>query len=221
MLPPKLAQMMVNLSNNETAPSKSTVYDPFCGLGTILIEAVNMGYAGVIGSDLSPEMVRASEENSKKFIQEKGLSTSVTFSAFRADAAKLRDFLDTKLPVNTAIVTEGYLGEIMTPRTISDDRIASERRKLGRMYDGFFGSLKAMNFTGNIVISFPFWELRGRYVYLEEGYEAFRRHGFQAEQLLPDGIEWKETKSGSLLYKRPGQTVGREVLKLNIGKTSK
>jgi len=37
MLPPKLAQMMINLSLG------NTIYDPFVGLGTVLIESVHMG----------------------------------------------------------------------------------------------------------------------------------------------------------------------------------
>jgi tRNA G10 N-methylase Trm11 len=39
MMPPKLAQIMINLA---TEGRKEIIYDPFCGLGTILIEAANM-----------------------------------------------------------------------------------------------------------------------------------------------------------------------------------
>ena len=87
MLPPKLAQMMVNLSVEDRGQrtedrkegfknlashlsplTSSGIYDPFCGLGTILIEAANMGYARLLASDLSPEMVRATEMNVREFI---------------------------------------------------------------------------------------------------------------------------------------------------------
>jgi tRNA (guanine10-N2)-dimethyltransferase len=56
MLPPKLAQVMVNTTK------ASTVYDPFCGTGVVLQEALLMGRLAV-GSDLSPEMVEASRRN--------------------------------------------------------------------------------------------------------------------------------------------------------------
>jgi tRNA G10 N-methylase Trm11 len=36
MLPPKLSQMMINLSGGKT------IYDPFVGLGTVLIESLYM-----------------------------------------------------------------------------------------------------------------------------------------------------------------------------------
>lgn len=79
-MPPKLVQMMLNLATSrfetrnpkleDTDTSKKRVtshesrvaiYDPFCGLGTTLIEAANMGITRIYGSDLSKEMVHASE----------------------------------------------------------------------------------------------------------------------------------------------------------------
>ena len=50
--------------------SRSGIYDPFCGLGTTLIEAANMGITRIYGSDLSGEMVRASRESLAAFIKE-------------------------------------------------------------------------------------------------------------------------------------------------------
>lgn len=42
MMPPKLVQMMINIGNSNK--NFSAIYDPFCGLGTTLIEAANMGF---------------------------------------------------------------------------------------------------------------------------------------------------------------------------------
>ncbi len=67
MLPPKLAQIMINLAvgkmanvDEETKPT--TILDPFCGTGVVLQEAMIMGYS-VIGSDLSEKMVDYTQEN--------------------------------------------------------------------------------------------------------------------------------------------------------------
>jgi hypothetical protein len=79
MLPPKLAQTIINLAggpiNNHLdsrgfPPDASIddpnynirVLDPFCGTGVILQEALLMGY-GVSGSDLDPRMVDYSRQN--------------------------------------------------------------------------------------------------------------------------------------------------------------
>ncbi len=55
MLPPKLAQIMINLAVGKQS-SALTLLDPFCGTGVVLQEALLMGY-DVIGSDLSQKMV--------------------------------------------------------------------------------------------------------------------------------------------------------------------
>jgi len=60
MLPPKLAQIMINLTG--PLPARSTIYDPFCGTGVVLQEAALMGH-DVLGTDLNPRMVEYTEKN--------------------------------------------------------------------------------------------------------------------------------------------------------------
>lgn len=86
MMPPKLVQMMINLAgwrgggvarNTSLTQNQSTnppihqpaIFDPFCGLGTTLIEAANMGITHVYGSDISKEMVTSSRESLERFIE--------------------------------------------------------------------------------------------------------------------------------------------------------
>ena len=61
MLPPKLARMMINLSRADV--DKATILDPFCGSGTIISEAVAMGFECLIGSDVSDKAVKDAREN--------------------------------------------------------------------------------------------------------------------------------------------------------------
>ena len=60
MLPPKLAQILINLATCGT--KTGTVLDPFCGTGVVLQEAVLMGYSAY-GSDLSEKMIQYSQKN--------------------------------------------------------------------------------------------------------------------------------------------------------------
>lgn len=134
MLPPKLAQMMLNISGEARG-----IYDPFVGLGTVLIEAAHGGYWALLGSDLAPEMVEASRENLQAY-----LGTSRTrveaFEVFEQDASKIGSNLELgDWLTDMAIVTEGYLGEIMMAKTITPERVEMERLKLEKLYDGFFG----------------------------------------------------------------------------------
>ena len=60
MLPPKLAQILINLCG----PLKegARVLDPFCGTGVVLQEAMLMGYEPY-GTDIEPRMVEYSKKN--------------------------------------------------------------------------------------------------------------------------------------------------------------
>ncbi len=60
MLPPKLAQILINLCG--PLELGSVVLDPFCGTGVVLQEAMLMGYRAY-GTDLSERMVEYSEKN--------------------------------------------------------------------------------------------------------------------------------------------------------------
>jgi len=61
MLPVKLARIMVNLAGVEIG---RTIWDPFCGSGTTLIEALLLGY-DVVGSDIDKDAVENTIENIK------------------------------------------------------------------------------------------------------------------------------------------------------------
>lgn len=69
-MPPKLARCMVNLAKPKAG---SLVFDPFCGTGSILIEAALMG-CQVLGMDIQRRMARGSLKNFKHFgIEPEGL----------------------------------------------------------------------------------------------------------------------------------------------------
>jgi tRNA (guanine10-N2)-dimethyltransferase len=62
-MPPKLARCMVNLAKPK---ANSLVFDPFCGTGSILIEAALMG-CRILGMDIQRRMARGSLKNFKHF----------------------------------------------------------------------------------------------------------------------------------------------------------
>ena len=68
MLPPKLARMMINLSGVD--PKKSTILDPFCGSGTVLMEAILMGFKEIVGSDIWQKAMDDTRMNMEWLIQE-------------------------------------------------------------------------------------------------------------------------------------------------------
>ncbi len=63
MLPPKLAQTIVNLAVADANPHHGgIVLDPFCGTGVVLQEAQLMGF-DVYGTDLEPRMISFTKQN--------------------------------------------------------------------------------------------------------------------------------------------------------------
>jgi Putative RNA methylase family UPF0020. len=104
MLPPKLAQIMVNLAVGNT--TRATILDPFCGTGTVMQEALLKGY-DVCGSDLSQKMIDYTTENIA-WLQSKYHITSTVRSLEQADAMTHQW---PKAQQLDAVVCETYLGQ--------------------------------------------------------------------------------------------------------------
>ena len=102
-IPPRLARIMVNLS--ACTPGK-TLLDPFCGVGTILQEAL-LGKAKVVGVDVNPWCVKAANENLEWIKREYNLEDT-EFRVVQGDI----DRLSQKVGQETVdcIVTEPDLG---------------------------------------------------------------------------------------------------------------
>ena len=218
MLPPKLCQMMLNIWLQEKISSeneKISVYDPFVWLGTVLIEALNSSIKNVFWSDLSDAMVKESAENIADFIKKndlKNISSNIEKlnAKFINEAAALQKNID-------LIVTEWYLWEVMTQKNISLDRIEKQKESLILIYKAFFENLVKTNFSWKIVICFPFWELKWKYIYFSEILEILNK--FCNIENFSKNPEIKlASKSGSLLYKREKQLVWREIFLLSLKK---
>lgn len=206
MLPPKLAQMMINFSRGKK------IYDPFCWLGTIPIECIIRGNKEVYASDISGENTQKTQRNIDFATRE----FSHNLKSFECQILDARWIYSSSfLKKSDAIVTEWYLGQVFQKYSITEKKIEEEKKKLLIIYTDFFEGLKRARYNGTIVISFPFWDIRGKYYYFSEIYEILKKY-CKVEHLLPYHNEVKHTRYGSLLYKRSDQVVGREIYKLTI-----
>lgn len=107
MLPPKLARIMLNLSG---ASKGATIWDPFCGSGVILLEALLMGM-NVVGSDISGEAVASTEDNIAWLASKYDLG-DLKYHALVHDIKRenFRLTKDLKLTGIDAVVFEPYMG---------------------------------------------------------------------------------------------------------------
>jgi tRNA G10 N-methylase Trm11 len=117
MLPPKLAQIMINLATTPPltkgaggilqSKNNITILDPFCGSGTIITEAALMGYKNLVGSDISDRALRDTKTNIA-WIQSNFKLETLNFKLFHADATEISKQLQSSSV--DAIITEPYLG---------------------------------------------------------------------------------------------------------------
>lgn len=207
MLPPKLAQMMINLWNN-FLKKDLVIYDPFVWLWTVLIESVYMWNKLVFWSDKSESMVSSSTKNLEKLLK----NFKFDFKIIKQNAKYINevDFLD-KVDL---IVSEWFLWEIMTKNNISIERIDRSKKILIDLYISFFENLKKVNYKNNIVISFPFWDIKWKYLFFDEVYDIIKKD-FLVINLLENNT-FQSTKEWSLLYKRDSQLVWREIFLLKL-----
>lgn len=125
MLPLKVARMMINISlaviprlpafGGKTGILNLSLLDPFCGMGSILEEAIDVGFKNVIGSDINKEVLTKCEKNLKWFIDFSG--KNVNLKVINSDAAKISEKLDEKIDL---IVTEPFLGDARKLKRINE-----------------------------------------------------------------------------------------------------
>lgn len=215
MLPPKLARILINLIHVSREITDVTLLDPFCGSGTILTEALQMGFKELFGSDKNPTAIASTEKNIA-WVKEKGL-IKVETNDVKLIASDARD-LGKHIKPGTldAIVCELYLGPV---RTGSETRGALQKRldELTKLYYECLSAWKPLlKPDAPVVFAMPVYilgiEKHGINV------KEFERLGYRSESLLPGPVLNRlgvpETKNRGLLYGRNDQRVWREIVRL-------
>ncbi len=199
MMPPKLAQIMLNLSG-----SREVIYDPFCGSGTILLMAGELNYKKIIGSDILSRAVRDSIEDIKWY--ESKFNKKLITEVFEADVLNLsQEILEEKID---CIVTEGYLGKPLRGNE-SLEFIKKQIKELESLYLKSFEVFSKISSLSCVVISMPVF-VRGKELFYLEVLDEIEKLGFKQENLLDD--EYLNERH-TLIYKREDQKVYREIIK--------
>jgi tRNA G10 N-methylase Trm11 len=191
MLPPKLATIMLNLSE---AQKNEILLDPFCGSGTVLQQALLLGYQKVIGADASLKAVQSTRKN-------------IEWLSARLRRQLTCEVRQTKIENLTAIVaahsvdavvTEPYLGPTLSGAE-DEKQIKGIIAELERFYQtGFDALFNILRPNGTLVIVVP--ELPC----------AKRTYCFSVEPLITD----KFKIIGQWHYHRPDQFVARQIFKM-------
>ena len=207
LLPPKLAQVLLNLGQLMKRESweKMTIYDPFCGSGVIAIEALLLR-AHVLASDKSEKAVKGCTENLRWLRDKQKTPKAVTHEVWKQNALKLS--APPKSP--TLIVTETTLGPALKAAPTKKD-IASLIREAEELEIGFFTSLAETLPQVPVVCTFPVYLTRdGERHFLPKVLEKIQKLGYRLT--LPGNKHITFTDRSTLLYLRPDQFVGREIV---------
>lgn len=201
MLPPKLAQILVNLATHGAMQggkeqAVKTILDPFCGTGTLLMEAMLMGFP-VVGCDSDARMVAGAQKNIEWLTKNFPAAAGTTHKVFQKNAAAI---ISQEVNAKSfSIATEPHLGPPLSdfPARAFLEKLMED---LGALYLAFFKNLAAWVPAGTpVVFIFPFWKNKNERTLLS---------GKIMGKIEALGFK----KNLSLFYDRPDQVVGREIV---------
>lgn len=195
MLPPKLAQIIINLSYKN---SRQKLLDPFCGTGVILQEALIKGYE-VYGTDINKRMIDYSRDN-LDWLQKK-YPIKNSWHLHEGDATSI----SWEQPIDS-VAGETYLGRPFT--SMPDTEILEKNRAdcdtiIGKFLKNIHPQLKSGT---RLSLGVPAWFAKNRIYHLKT-LDYLEEIGYNR-------ISFVHAKNNELIYHREGQIVGRELLVL-------
>ena len=200
MLPPKLAQAMINLARGACQLTRpANLLDPFCGTGVILQEAGLMGLT-TYGSDNNPRMIKYTQTNLDWLTRRYRPASRPQLTVADATSFNWQQWLaPNRLEL---IASETYLG-----RPYTDPPHPSELKP--NLHDcnviigKFIANLSPQLPSGaGICLGVPAWYIRDHI------------HHLPCLAELPRHKLRSVTTGANLIYHRPDQVVGRELLVL-------
>jgi|GEM_PF-2621627 len=203
MLPSKLARIMVNLTLPE---SNTVIWDPFCGFGNVMIQALMLG-AFAIGTDQSNEILKSARDNIR-WAKTKGYIKKMCFytAEYNIKSSEiLKTILDmSRNAIKRAVVTEGFLGKMRRHPFRNRREAVFEWQRISIVYSNLLKKADSFLRSGDrLAIIFP------KFKYLEGKTEKWyntRSFSFGAYKDLSGGkiLDWVHKDS----------IVGRELVVL-------
>jgi tRNA G10 N-methylase Trm11 len=194
MLPPKLAQIIVNLANPK---DHSRVLDPFCGTGVILQEAALMGL-DVYGTDLESRMIDYSETNLKWLRGSLGRPRDWELEIGDATQHQWKPF--------EVVASEVYLGQPFSAFP-AKDKLQNVIQTCDLITEKFLKNIHDQMQPGTrLSLALPAWQdpKNGAFHHL-----PLLDH---LEVLGYNRMSFYHASNQELIYYRPGQIVGRELI---------
>lgn len=199
MLPPKLAQTIINLSAGQLPASpENIILDPFCGTGVLLQEALLMGY-GVYGSDLQTRMIDFSQKN-LEWLETHGVKNQSVLEVGDATEHKWSSPF-------TAVASETYLGRPLSawPKPEVLHEIIGT---CNLIISKFLANLSTQIPAGTrLCLAAPAWQAPSGHVHHLTALDQLSDLGYNR-------VRFSWAKEQEMVYRRPDQVVARELVVL-------
>lgn len=195
MLPPKLAQIIVNLAR---PAAQATVLDPFCGTGVILQEALLMGH-NVYGTDIEDRMIDYSRANLEWLAGRHDLQVG-TYVLETGDATSYswHDF-DT-------VACETYLGRPLSSLP-APEKLSAIMQDVDTIHKKFLQNIAKQTAPGmRMCLAVPAWKTSGGFKHLKI-LDSLEDLGYTR-------VSFVHALNDSLIYHRENQLVARELVVL-------
>lgn len=207
MLPPKLAQIIVNMAAGQTNPGAgSLLLDPFCGTGVVLQEAAIMGF-DIYGTDLEPRMVEYSDAN-LQWLQQTGKAHARHAAAkdgryYQLEAGDATTH--TWQPTPQLIACETYLGRPLSGWP-HPDKLREIIGTCNIILEKFMKNMAAQIPAGTrLCLAVPAWKAPNGRIHRLSLLDRLSDLGYNR-------ISFEHAEATELVYSREGQFVARELL---------
>lgn len=195
MLPPKLAQIIVNLAVGQSITYDKVVLDPFCGTGVLLQEALLMGFKAY-GTDIEQRMIDYSAANLKWL----GIDQN-RYTLEQADATN-----HPWQPIPDTVATETYLGRAFSTEP-SNTTLQEVMHDVDTIHRKFLKHLALQLPKGTrLCLAVPAWRIKNSFYHLST-IDSLEQIGYTRHSFV-------HAKISDLVYYRSDQIVGRELLVL-------
>ncbi len=211
---PKVCRTLINLAG---AREGDVLLDPFCGTGTLLMEAAIQGIK-VIGVDINPDAVQGTKSNLKWIGKE--LGEYIDFKVARGDARQVHDIIGQTVD---GVATEPHLGPVYTERPTLEEARATMKDLTALYNESLKSIVKILREDGRIAMTLPVIISKDGTVRMDKS-PLLKGTGLEVYRFLPrDVIRPVLNKPNDMKLKpereriperKQGQIVQREIIML-------
>jgi tRNA G10 N-methylase Trm11 len=210
MIPPKVAQVMLNLAGCKEG---SILLDPFCGIGTVVQEGLLLGFR-MLGSDLNKTAINGSERNLEWFRNRYKISPG-KYHLETCDARKISPLLAGQ--TISAVVTECTLGP-MYGKYPKQQEIDQNFKDLTDLYkESLEEFAKFLPSKARVVMCIPAYKKTRDSYEMLPNLDFLESLGYNMMDIIPTSVVKKFpflrlTQRNTAIYDRKDQVVAREIV---------